>query len=91
MATTNPDPTCITLMSRAERELGAFISAVNELYGPDQSRISAGDWIDELESMHALPGVTSREWRLVTIAAAARLASRLSKAGHPAPDRLAFC
>lgn len=53
MATTNRDPSCTSLMSKAERELGAFMSAVNELYGPEQARISAGDWIDELESMDA--------------------------------------
>jgi hypothetical protein len=64
-------------MTMAERELGAFISAVTQLYGPEEARISAEDWLDELESMDGLPGSTSSEWRQITIAAAARIASRL--------------
>jgi len=72
-STTNHNPACACLMSTAERELGAFISTVTELYGPEQARLSAGDWLDELESMDALPG-SSRELRVITIAAAERLA-----------------
>jgi hypothetical protein len=37
-------------MSMAERELSAFLSVVTELYGAEQARISAEDWIDEFES-----------------------------------------
>jgi hypothetical protein len=68
----------------AERELGAFMSAVTELYGSEQARISAEDWIEEFESRDGLPGLTIREWRLITIAAAARLADRLIEVGHQA-------
>jgi hypothetical protein len=66
------------LMAIAERELGAFIRAVTELFGPEQARLAAEDWVDELESMDALPGPARRDWGRVTIAAAARLARRLS-------------
>ena len=62
----------------AEREFSAFISAVKELHGPDQARLSAVDWLDELELMDSRPGSTSRDWRAVTIAASARLATRLA-------------
>jgi hypothetical protein len=74
----------------AERELGAFISVVTDLYGPEQARSSAEDWLDELESIHALPKAPTREWRLITIAAAARLAGRLTAMGlseHPGHAR----
>jgi len=71
-------------MNVAERELGAFISAVTELYGPDQATVSADDWLDELESLDTLPASVGREWRLITIAAATRLASRLMKLDNDA-------
>jgi hypothetical protein len=66
----------------AEREFSVFISAVKELLGPDQAQLSAVDWLDELELMDSEPGSTSRHWRAVTIAAAARLANRLNAGAH---------
>ena len=66
----------------AEREFSAFISAVKELLGPDQAQLSAVDWLDELELMDRQPVSTSRDWRVVTIAASARLANRLNAARH---------
>ena len=40
---------CNEQMQMAERELSAFISAVKELYGPDQAQLSAANWLDQLE------------------------------------------
>ena len=34
----------------AERELSAFMLAVTELFGPEQARLSAEDWLDESET-----------------------------------------
>jgi hypothetical protein len=62
----------------AERELGAFIRAVTELFGPEQARLAAEDWVDELELMDALPGPARRDWGSVTVAASAQLARRLN-------------
>ncbi|HET9376680.1 MAG TPA: hypothetical protein VFO40_17025 [Chthoniobacterales bacterium] len=73
---------CMERTRMAEHELSAFISAVKELFGPDQAQLSAVDWLDELESMDIQPGSTSRDWRAVTMAAAARLANRLNAARH---------
>ena len=70
------------LMNFAERELGAFLHAVAELYGPEEAKMSSEDWLDELELLEYLPGPTPREWRLVTIAAANRLSKRVSKQGR---------
>jgi hypothetical protein len=71
-------PADADLMVIAERELAAFIRAVTELFGPEQARLAAEDWVDELELMDALPGPTRRAWGAVTIAASAQLARRLN-------------
>jgi hypothetical protein len=49
-------PADADLMVMAERELGAFIRAVTDLFGPEQARLAAEDWVEELELMDALPG-----------------------------------
>ena len=71
-------PADADLMVIAERELGAFIRAVTELFGPEQARLAAEDWVDELELMDALPGPTRCDWGSVTVAASAQLARRLN-------------
>src|SRR5260370_11760003 len=71
---TNSDgPTFAKLMTMAERELGAFISAVRELFGPEQVALAVEDWLDELVLMETPPGLTIRDCPLITIAASARL------------------
>jgi len=81
---TNGDvPTFAKLITMAERELGAFISAVTELFGFEQVRLAAEDWLDELVLMEALPGLTSRDWRSITNASSARLANRVNASSHP--------
>ena len=76
-------PTFARLMTMAERELRAFISSVKELFGSDQARLAAEDWVDELVLMETLPGLTGRGWRSITIAASARLANRVNASSHP--------
>ena len=49
----------------AEREIGAFISAVTELFGSEQARLATEDWLDELVLIETLPGLMSR--RLVNL------------------------
>jgi hypothetical protein len=66
----------------AERELSAFIAAVRALYGPEQAELSVQDWIEESELMDSAPRSEIRNWRAVTIAASARLASRVSRPSH---------
>jgi hypothetical protein len=73
---------CREQTQMAEREFSAFIRAVKELFGPEQSQLSTVDWLDESEDMDSHPGTTSRDWRAVTIAASARLANRLSAGPH---------
>ncbi len=64
-------------MHVAERELSSFMAAVTKLYGPEQARVSAEDWLEESVLMDSPPRSEVRNWRAVTIAASARLASRL--------------
>ena len=66
----------------AERELSAFIGAVAELFGAEQARASAEDWLEESEVMDSPPRSTERDWRSVTVAASARLANRINAARH---------
>jgi hypothetical protein len=75
------------LMASAERELGAFMTAVSELFGTEHARRAADDWVDELERIDTLPE-TGRDFRAITIAAAARLATWLNADGGQ-PDRRA--
>jgi hypothetical protein len=72
------DPACNGLMVTAEREFVAFTRTVTELSGPEEARLSAEDWLNEVASRDYLPGPTTREWRLVTVAALARLTIRLA-------------
>ena len=69
---------CTDQIHLAERELSAFIAAVAELFGAGQARLSAEDWLDESESMDVSPRSTHRDWQTITIAASARLASRVN-------------
>jgi hypothetical protein len=79
---TQPESSTISgdLKVMAERELRAFVRAVTELFGSEQARLSAADWLDEFESAN-VPG-TSRDWRPVTTAAASRLASRVNQGAN---------
>jgi hypothetical protein len=66
----------------AERELSSFIAAVTKLYGPEQARLSAEDWLNESDLMDSAPRSEARDWRSVTIAASAKLASRIDAGQH---------
>ena len=77
--------TCNEQTQMAEHEFSAFISAMKELFGPDQAQLSVVDWLDELELMDSDLGSRTRHWRAVTIAASARLANRLNAGSHDRP------
>ena len=76
-------PADADLMVIVERELGAFIRAVTELFGPEQARLAAEEWVDELELMDALPGPTRRDWGSVTVRQALRRCPRLGRERTP--------
>jgi hypothetical protein len=65
-------------MHLAERELSSFVAAGTTLYGPGQARLSAEDWLGESELMDTPLRSEARNWRAITIAASARLASRVN-------------
>lgn len=66
-----------SLLILAEKELAAFIGAVDELFGPQQARQSAFDWIEELE-LKDLRGQSIPDWRQATLGASARLGALMS-------------
>ena len=72
----NDDRVCGDLLTMAERELAAFVTAVTRLYGPDQAEVSAEDWLKELMAIDYLPAST-REWRRLSVKASARIAAEL--------------
>ena len=79
---------CVQLADRflvlSEKELSAFISAVEKLFGAERARESALDWIEELELMDWPSGDAIPGWRRATVAASARLGALMfgSKSRH---------
>jgi hypothetical protein len=71
------------LVVLAEKELSAFISAVDKLFGAKQARQSALDWIEELELMDWPSGESIPDWRRATLGASARLGTLMSSSGEP--------
>jgi len=57
----------------AEKELSAFIRAVDKLFGAEQARQSALDWIEELGRMDWRSGESTPDWRRASVGASARL------------------
>jgi hypothetical protein len=66
------------LLASAERELSAFLTAVNDLFGAEQAQQASEDWIGELAEMDLANRAPVIDWRRVTIAAAVRLAGRVN-------------
>jgi len=58
----------------AEKELSAFVRAVQKLFGAEQARKAALYWIEELELMDWPSGESIPDWRHATVVASARLA-----------------
>jgi hypothetical protein len=80
--TDNDNSACYDLMAMAERELMALVSAVTDLFGPEQATIASEDWLDELVSLDCLHGSTNRDLQLITVAALARLVIRMAVTLH---------
>jgi signal transduction histidine kinase len=59
----------------AERELAAFVSAVNQLYGYELAGRAAEYWLKQLEETELRSQYIRSNWRQITIATAARLAN----------------
>jgi hypothetical protein len=64
------------LVASAERELSAFLSAVDQVFDAGEGRRAAKNWLKELELMNWPGRASAIDWRKVTIAAAARLVGR---------------
>jgi hypothetical protein len=71
----NPD--CADFVKMAEQELTAFFQAITKLFGSEQAKLSADDWLQELMTVDGMPA-SIREWREFTAKVATRLAVRLN-------------
>ena len=69
-------------VNMAEFELQSFIDAVTDFFGPEKAKFLTEIWLDELASMDRMPGPTSPDWHLVSLAASARLATYLIDLHH---------
>jgi hypothetical protein len=75
--TKNTTRNCADLESMAERELEAFFTAVTQLFGTEQAKSSAEDWLQELQASNDLPA-SAQEWRLITNRVTKQLAIQLN-------------
>lgn len=69
---------CIDQLKLAERELSAFFAAVASVFGPEQAKLSAADWLDAFDRILGPDQLTSQDSRAATIIASAQLACRLT-------------
>ena len=67
-----PQAECNLFMS-AMKELAAFFTAIDNLFGTEQARRSALNWIEELESIDWQVEDSMPNWRQATVAASALL------------------
>lgn len=74
----DPNLDCSDLKTMATLEFITLTRVVGELFGPEEAKRCAEDWLDELASRDSLPGHRACEWRLVTVAALARLTIRMT-------------
>jgi len=84
----NSNTRCADLMTLAERELSAFFHAITQLFGAEQAKRSAEDWLQELIEIDGLPTSVS-EWRFMTAKVSARLANRMNVLPLSAEPQLA--
>ena len=71
-------------LSEPERELREFIQSMVSLIGPGADRSLTELWLDEVACMDCIPEPNSSDWRMVSLAASARLASKLMSLQHRA-------
>jgi len=63
------------LFISAMKELAAFFTAIDNLFGPEQARRSAINWIEELDSIDWQNEDSMPNWRQATVAASALLSA----------------
>ena len=73
----NANSCCADFVAMAEHEVSAFLNAVTQLFGSEQSELSAEDWLREVIEIDGLPA-SPDEWRLITAKVSTRLASRMT-------------
>jgi hypothetical protein len=69
----------VSRLPDAEMELGAFLAAVRQKFGPDVVSHASTYWIEALEAGPS--PLRPRDWRQLTIRAASRMAKEFVPAG----------
>lgn len=64
-------------ISEPERELNGFINSMKGLIGPITSESLTELWLDELACMECIHASDGFNWRLVSLSASMKLASRV--------------
>lgn len=77
-----PMTPCEELVSLGEREFAAFIRTVTELFGADQARGAAEDWLEAVTVFDCSSSRPRHSWRLVTVAATTRFFDRVIATQH---------
>lgn len=72
---TRPAPRLAQLAKAAEKELGAFLVAVEKMFGREEVDRAASFWIQHFEAAHCLDSDLQKAFRKVTIQTAAQLAT----------------
>jgi hypothetical protein len=67
--TDNQSQAKCNLFISAVKELAAFFTAIDNLFGPEQARRSAINWIEELDSIDWQSDDSMPNWRQATVAA----------------------
>jgi hypothetical protein len=62
------------ILLEAEREMAAFVTAVNHLFGCESARRAAEYWLEQLTRCGWTCDGISPNWRYFTVSASARLA-----------------
>jgi hypothetical protein len=79
---------CRRLIAEAEREMGAFVSAVREISGSAAAARAAEYWIELAETVSPLAQEGRPNWRELTIMASSRLAADSTFGGESAEDEV---
>jgi hypothetical protein len=77
---------CRRLVAEAEKEIGAFVSAVREIFGSAAADRAAHYWVELTETVSPQALGRHANWRKLTIMASCRLAADSIFGGESAED-----
>ena len=79
------------MMAEAEREVGAFVAVVREIFGAAAAARAGEDWVELAETVNLSPAEGTHTWRKLTIMASCRLAANSIFGSEFTQNQLAEC